>query len=363
VSRSTEVSPLAALDSQVSLVRALANPSIGAEIMGGAQGLPGAEQALQREGKYLARVMREALDTAPTIVVTDHMLDLVLARLDRLDLGEPLQPEDLSLFPSGYVVFPRPVIVPDVVAEDAFGMIPPRMAARFDAGFWMPSSIVARGTANMLNRRGIGVEPTPLDIFDESLNGIMYTQSVSVGLAETILTTDHDAGVISQALDWESIKHGIARLRSVGVKHAPIYSSGWAFGLSWDPEQREDDYVLTPAGEFERRFWLTLWRTMAEEVMAPVTVPRADRRRAARMLSQVPEVVVADLRRVKHPVTHERLADGAEVMWSHRWKVRGHQRVLHRGTDRERTVWVREYVKGPESAPLIEKDTVWRLRR
>jgi hypothetical protein len=227
----------------------------------------------------------------------------------------------------------------------------------------MPSSIVTRAAVNT-NRRGVGTYTTPaLDIFDTDTDGLMYTQSVSVGLAEEILTADHDKGQIREALDWTQIQRGIARLRSLGVKHAPIYSSGWGFGLSWDPAEREPDFVLTSAGEFERRFWLTLWRTMAEEVMAPVTIPRPDRRRAARMLSQIPEVVVADLRRVKHPVTHERLADGAEVMWSHRWKVRGHQRVLHRGTDRERTVWVREYVKGPESAPLIEKDTVWRLRR
>jgi hypothetical protein len=307
--------------------------------------------------------MRRALDTAPTIVVTDHMLDLVLARLDRVELGDPLQPEDVSLFPSGYVVFPRPVEVPQITADDAYGMIPPRMAAQFDAGFWMPSSIVTRAAVNT-NRRGVGTYTTPaLDIFDTDTDGLMYTQSVSVGLAEEILTADHDKGQIREALDWTQIQRGIARLRSLGVKHAPIYSSGWGFGLSWDPAEREPDFVLTSAGEFERRFWLTLWRTMAEEVMAPVTIPRPDRRRAARMLSQIPEVVVADLRRVKHPVTQERLGDGAEVMWSHRWKVRGHQRTLHRGTDRERTVWVREYVKGPESAPLIEKDTVFRLRR
>lgn len=351
------VAPLAALESQVSLIRALRNPSIGPEIMGAAQGLRGSTMQIESEGKKLAEVLSAGLDSAPTIVVTDRMLDVILRRLDSIEFGEPLRPEDVNLFPAGYIVFPRPVEVP--FSEDDYrDVFPPRVGAKFDAGFWLASSVTTREQTSKLAI----TEDDVLDVFDTSVQGITYSQSVSLALAEELLLADRARGHINDP-DWGEIRSGLRRLYDWGVQHAPVYTSGWGFGLSWDPALREESYVLTPAGEFERRFWLTTFRTLAEEVMAPVLVPRAARRRAGRLLSKVPDVVVADLRRVKYPVKEQRLTDGSTVMWSHRWKVRGHQRTLHRGTPQERTIWVREYEKGPEGAPLIEKDRVYRLAR
>jgi len=58
-------------------------------------------------------------------------------------------------------------------------------------------------------------------------------------------------------------------------------------------------------------------------------------------------------------------ADGEpveQVDWSHRWWVRPHNRVLHRGTPMERTVRVRGYVKGPDGKPFVAKTPVAVLR-
>lgn len=51
-----------------------------------------------------------------------------------------------------------------------------------------------------------------------------------------------------------------------------------------------------------------------------------------------------------------------QVDWSHRWWVRPHNRVLHRGTPMQRTVRVRGYVKGPDGKPFVAKTPVAVLR-
>lgn len=70
------------------------------------------------------------------------------------------------------------------------------------------------------------------------------------------------------------------------------------------------------------------------------------------------------------PKKHRELVEAKyprQVDWSHRFKVRGHWRSLlgRIGKDREGNpikdwTWVRDYIKGPENAPLIKKTIVIR---
>jgi hypothetical protein len=46
-----------------------------------------------------------------------------------------------------------------------------------------------------------------------------------------------------------------------------------------------------------------------------------------------------------------------------RVRSRAHDRTLYRGTPQERVVPVKASIKGPDWAPLIEKDRVYRLAR
>ena len=87
---------------------------------------------------------------------------------------------------------------------------------------------------------------------------------------------------------------------------------------------------------------------------------RSQRRRAERA-GVIPRSFTFDLpHRVRTGGTGE--TDGVEIDWSHRWWVRPHNRVLHRGTPMERKVRVRGYVKGPDGKPFIAKTPVAVLR-
>jgi hypothetical protein len=294
------------------------------------------------------------------------MLDFVLNRMASIPFGDPLVPDDL-LFESAYFVLPRAVTVDDITADDYTEVYPPRRVAQFDSGFYVPYAVTTV--------RGLHGEEVPTD-------GIMYVQSASVALMEAyfeglrreagyVRITDPKTGETASIPSTEDvavtvrlaeIDESLRLIREKNLKHVPIYSSGIGLGVPWDPELREETFVLTPAGEFERRFWLSLLRTLKEEVFAPVRFKRADYRRAARR-GLIPDVVVADLRRVKHREKTELLPTGETVMWSHRWRRRGHPRTYHRGTDREFVGWVRETICGPDSMPLIEKDRVYRLSK
>lgn len=322
--------PLDALNSHVGLIRAMGRPDSNAlcEAM--------FERAAYTTPGVATRDVANKLNGATTIVVTDRMLDVVVERMAGVRFGDPLRPDDL-LFPAGYVVFPRPIELPLVPKDYAPDTFPQHVTAAFDAGFWVPSSITS--TVGALH----GFAPD---------GGIMYVQSISPTLGARYRTQDIDVNAFDREMQ---------QLLRAGIRHAPVYASGWAFGVSWDPAEREASYILTAAGEFERRFWLSLFRALKEEIFAPVRLRRQDRRPAQR-LGLVPDVVVADLRRVKHR-DEERLPTGEIVMWTHRWRVTGHVRTLHRGTPQERTTWVREYVKGPADRPIIEKDRVYRLSR
>lgn len=336
--------PLDALDAQVSLIDAF-NSEVGSrlvEAMNLGRRLEIAEGAAERAAREIAR----DLNTATTVVVTDRMLDFVLDRMDSITFGDPLVPDDL-LFEAAFIVLSRPVqiadLVYDVYAPDTY---PPRRMVTFSAGFYAPKPIEHR---DILRNEELMTD------------GIIYCQAVSVDELQAYYDElrserDHDAQTLAD------IEASMEMLRDRKLSHVPVYSSGWAFGLTWDPAYREETYTLTPAGEWERRFWLSLLRTLKEEVFAPVRFRRAEQRRMERR-GMIPDVVVADLRRVKHAAKEERLVTGETIMWSHRWRRRGHPRVLHRGTDKEKTVWVREHICGPESMPLIEKDRVYRLSK
>jgi hypothetical protein len=352
------VRPLDALDSHVQLIRALRTPGIPTRlsIFEGAnfsRNILQHGRPPQPAAEAMGGIMARELDAAATIVVTDRMLSLVLKRMADVQFGQPLGVEDPP-FRAGYVVLPRPVVVPnddrDFDPDTLTGVRPDGYAA-FDGGAWVPS-MVAR-TSSAADRQLYREMGWP-----EQVSGVSYLQLVSRPLGLQI-AHDHEDDVREPSAELVNEAYDLLG----GITHLPIYVAGWAFDTSWDPANREPSFVLTSAGEFERRFWLSLFRTLGEEVIAPVHFPRRTLRGRARNRAQLPEVVVCDLRRLKRRHREEPTEDGGTIMWSHRWRVREHERTLHRGTPQERKITVREHVKGPDSMPLIEKDRVYRLGR
>lgn len=341
----TGVTPTEALDSQVSLIRALRHPEHGVRLTG-ALFKVGPEMVAREVVYNQAKSLASKLDRAATILITDTMLRHVLRRMDSVEFGQPLAEGDLP-FESGYILLPREVTIP---ADDDPDLYPLHRETVFDSGGWFGHEKI--GSTSPVGHLE-AFNPSPTD-------GLAFFQGIRRSRLKE--ATKFLQGGGDEEVAPEIIEEGNEVLLASGMKHVPIYLGGWEYGRSWDPQYREEGYVLTAAGEFERRFWLTLWRTLSEEIVVPVRMPRRPTRQAARV-GLVPEVVVAELRRVRRPNHDQTLPSGEVVMWTHRWRVREHTRTLHRGTPQEKVVPVRSYVKGPENRPLIEKDLVYRLGR
>lgn len=56
-------------------------------------------------------------------------------------------------------------------------------------------------------------------------------------------------------------------------------------------------------------------------------------------------------------------ADDQWTRWSHRWYVMPHWLTIHRGSGKQRVVRVAGHIKGPEHAPLILRDVVYKWTR
>lgn len=76
------------------------------------------------------------------------------------------------------------------------------------------------------------------------------------------------------------------------------------------------------------------------------------------------DVRLVDLRPMRY-VRWEGEAQQRDRTYRHRWIVRGHWRQQAVGPKRgqRRTTWVPSYIKGPEGAPLMERETVMVWRR
>ncbi len=349
------VTPTQALREHVSVVQAFRHPFYGKALAGSLLGIdPDRDYGSvtgDRLGRDAAANLAGNLDTAATIVVTDRMLDLVLRRMDSWEFGHPLEAGDLP-FERGFVSLPRSVALPTGEEDIESNVWPKRGQNGIDGGWWYPSQSTVSSPGEKFGYEG-----------DPSTAGIGYGQTVRREHLRQFTEWLWDAKGRTDLASRESIEGGNDLLLASGALQVPLYHSGWMYGTSWDPQYREESFVLTPAGEFERRFWLSLWRTLGEEVLVPVRLPRKARRPMER-LGLIPDVVVCDLRKVRRAAKEDELLPGGEVvMWSHRWRVAEHDRVLHRGTAQERVVRVKSHVKGPESRPLIEKDRVYRLGR
>lgn len=105
------------------------------------------------------------------------------------------------------------------------------------------------------------------------------------------------------------------------------------------------------------------WILMQQEDVSETREAEPSRNSAKRIRRQGGDpgkVRIVDIRRKRYA------SQGREQYareYDHRWKVRGHWRnqwYPSRGVHRPK--WIEEHVRGPEDAPLIERDTVYRLK-
>jgi len=128
-----------------------------------------------------------------------------------------------------------------------------------------------------------------------------------------------------------------------------------------------------PVGELDdevRTLAVTLWSawqlmyqpTLAERSRAEID--RGVRRAYARADRPEPEVTIVDLRSLYRPADPDHQARVEPGRYSHRWVVTGHWRDQPHGPGRSlrKRIWIPDYIKGPDGAPLLtrERVNVWR---
>ncbi|WP_333746158.1 hypothetical protein [Streptomyces sp. IBSBF 2950] len=116
-----------------------------------------------------------------------------------------------------------------------------------------------------------------------------------------------------------------------------------------------DDLITTL-----RSAWLLMQQPLANN--HTVQPDRAARKRLRRLDREPSPVRVIELRRPKH--TSEAGQGDSDREYHHQWIVRGHWRQhWHPKRQVHRPIWIAPHVKGPEGAPLIGGEKVYRLKR
>jgi hypothetical protein len=89
---------------------------------------------------------------------------------------------------------------------------------------------------------------------------------------------------------------------------------------------------------------------------------KATKRKAKRVLEEIPDILIYDLRRYTSNPTGPHDGEGIPREYTHSFDVRGHPRTLGRGTSDERIIWIPSYRKAKDK-PYIKKDRIGVLRR
>lgn len=138
----------------------------------------------------------------------------------------------------------------------------------------------------------------------------------------------------------------------------PIGAVTWNFG---EPAPAD-----TPAKAVLAQTMVAFWFLSQQRVVVTRrrAVSRPARRRAERAHFQIAEdgIQVVTLRRAQRE--HEETTSPVEVEWASRWLVNGHWRQQwYPASEEHRPLWINPYVKGPDGAPLVLKDRVYRFAR
>ncbi|MFC5996970.1 hypothetical protein ACFQE5_22420 [Pseudonocardia hispaniensis] len=108
------------------------------------------------------------------------------------------------------------------------------------------------------------------------------------------------------------------------------------------------------------------WQLMQQPTLAdrtPAPIDRRITRAYARAARPAPEVTIVDLRHLYRPPDPDREPEEPGRTYRHRWVVRGHWKNAWRpSVQQHRRIWVPAYVKGPDGAPLLQRErvNVWR---
>jgi hypothetical protein len=236
----------------------------------------------------LASVEASKMLFADPVYVTNEMFEIAEAASETFE-PEPLQETDL-LTHRGFVLLPRPFVVPDIN----------NLATTWRAFAWMP--------AQSPDGKHLGIHLST------------YTNYAD---------QREDGYILDPGLKWQ-----------------PLHIAPWWFG-----QECPADFKNVPTWWNKCQ---ALMRLMMQQIAVREErqAPRGTRRRWQRDLPDKPEpyIVVVRLRRPKsHPS-----GDHHTVDWKQQWIVGGHWRnQWYPSLGIHRQIWISDYVKGPEDKPLV----------
>lgn len=292
-------------------------------------------QASEIQGPLLAASETSVLNLARTFYITPQILGFISEAAAQLPPA-PLRMEDIPV-ETGMLIFPEPV------------------------PYW-----------NNADGREIGIQAVAW--------GVIHEEAIDVRVEGELpyKTTGVMLYVYGATAEMDEM-YGSPWPPEWGVRPPLILNdlTAWGSGVVWaaDELRRKDIHPAVLAGEEGyapdaahpvswvaaiRKLMLSIWTFMAQEVVPQTRFrpPRPNLRRWERSGMPLPEdgcITVLHYRPYAKRQSDEE-EEAAEVEWSHRWWRRAHWRVLHRGTDDERAIWVHRHVVGPEDKPLVIKE-------
>lgn len=239
------------------------------------------------------------------------------------------------------------------------------VAAGVDGSVWWVSSEMSR-LVDVAAKTMPDVVLTSAIVPDP--DGVVFFASPLTG---TTLDGEPDDGLLVSAMSWSTFLDASSRQPGVVIatwSRVRVHEQG---PVVWGPcglaywTLRDACMDDNPSQTEDRRRLAALWLLSAQEGVSAISSERPDRaaaRRAARRSEVVPDAM--KVVRLRRPARSDNEGGSSDPNWSHRWVVSGHWRnqwFPSLGTHLPK--WIAPYVKGPDGAPLVVKETVKALVR
>lgn len=169
-----------------------------------------------------------------------------------------------------------------------------------------------------------------------------------------------DAHEREGASSWEGVTTEQMRQRRL------LHSGGVHLAWSDTPATWDSGWLAEPTYFDTARMTVATWLLMGQTIVAQrwERLRPAERRRLARRGDPLGDVRYVALRRTVAPREDDEPAEQAARARHHRWWTRGHWRnQWYPSEDRHWPIWIAPHLRGPEGAPLLNREVVHTLRR
>lgn len=348
--------PLAALQQHVDLIRWWQRNPYAPII---AEGYKSLLKVRSSAGRPLANpvfhYLTTFLDEADTYFMRANIVDTLWGKVGDEEMDEALTP-DLLPTPHGYVWLENPIYATDIRGA--------MCSIRVIAWFSNPEAVVVTYFADKhdeLDEINQQVKQKDPDLYqNDPRTPLFHIDTVPWGS-----TKYFGGGSFQEWKEEEGIEQLVEDYNRQHANHTPLTLDN----MEVFQQSVEDVNVL-------HQFVFAMWDFMIEQIPAPQSPNRQMKRRLMREGSRHLEVRVIALRKQQaaYRSPEEREA-GEVIIWTKRWRSREHSRRGHwrRKFDKAGNVigqtWIKAApkvkgsVKGPKNMPLIEKDTVYDVKR